>query len=215
MPRARASTSARSLSDTMSWSRSCGDSSRRPKKAMTTTHHAHQAGDDELVLPRVQVRKRAGGDDTRRQASHRRPQGPEAHGRAAPHLGREVAHECRGGHEDDALDESDHAVGEREAESAVDVRNGHQLDEPDGERAVDRQVGPTDLVGEASDEGGEGADGVRHHQQVEEVVERHVVVGQQQRRDGALHVVQVVEDDRGEHHDRQVAPTCGAVRGSG
>ena len=37
IPLARASTRARSFSDTMSWSRSCGDSSRKVKKAMTTT----------------------------------------------------------------------------------------------------------------------------------------------------------------------------------
>ena len=37
MPFARASTSARSRSLTMSWSRSCGESSRRKKNAMTTT----------------------------------------------------------------------------------------------------------------------------------------------------------------------------------
>ena len=37
MPFARASTRARSRSVTMSWSRSCGDSSRRKKKAITAT----------------------------------------------------------------------------------------------------------------------------------------------------------------------------------
>ena len=37
MPLARASTRARSRSETMSWSRSCGESSRRKKNAMTTT----------------------------------------------------------------------------------------------------------------------------------------------------------------------------------
>ena len=37
IPLARASTRARSRSDTISWSRSCGESSRRKKKAMTTT----------------------------------------------------------------------------------------------------------------------------------------------------------------------------------
>ncbi len=74
----------------------------------------------------------------------------------------------------------------------------------DDERSEDREVGPADPVGEPSDEGGEGADGVRDDEQVEEVLERHVVVGQHQRRDGALHVVEVVEHDRGEHDDPQV-----------
>ena len=37
MPMARASTSARSRSVTISWSRSCGESSRKKKNAMTTT----------------------------------------------------------------------------------------------------------------------------------------------------------------------------------
>ena len=37
MPIARASTRARSRSDTMSWSRSCGESSRRNTNEITTT----------------------------------------------------------------------------------------------------------------------------------------------------------------------------------
>ena len=55
MPLARASTRARSRSDTMSWSRSCGESSRRNKNAIEDDAEADEARDDELVLPGRQV----------------------------------------------------------------------------------------------------------------------------------------------------------------
>ena len=48
---------------------------------------------------------------------------------------------------------------------------------------------------------------------VEEELERHVVVGQDQRSNRPLHVVQVVQDDRGEHHDSRVPVRV--VRGPG
>ena len=92
--------------------------------------------------------------------------------------------------------------------------NAQQLHQGHDERPVDRQVGPADLVRQPSDEGREGADGVRHDEQVQEVLERHVVVGQHQRRDGPLHVVEVVEHDRGEHHDRQVSHAGPASTGT-
>ena len=52
-------------------------------------------------------------------------------------------------------------------------------------------------------------------QQVQEVLERHVVVGQQQRRDRPLHVVEVVEHDRRQHDDGQVARAGATCSGSG
>ena len=92
----------------------------------------------------------------------------------------------------------------REAELRVDVRDCRQLDQRHGQGAVDREVGPADHVGEPSDEGGERPDRVGHHDHVQEVLERHVVRGQQQREDRPLHVVEVIEHDRGDNHDRQV-----------
>ena len=85
------------------------------------------------------------------------------------------------------------------------------------ERPVDGEVGPPDLVREAADERAEGTDRIGDDQQVEEELERHVVVGQQQRRDRPLHVVEVVEHDRRQHDDGQVPeprPCVGVLRGA-
>ena len=140
----------------------------------------------------------------RGQGAHGGAQRPEPHGRPPSHLRREVTHERWSRHEDDALYESDQAVGQGEAELGVDARDA-KLHQTDDKCAVDRHVGTPDLVRQPSDQGGECANCVRHHEQIQEVLKRHVVVGQHQRRERALLVVEVVEHDRGQRHDSQVA----------
>ena len=157
---ARASTSARSRSVTISWSRSCGESSRRKKNATTTTprHTSPEMMNwscHGVRWVRVWVATRLAAS-----APMVGPERPESHGDAAAHLGREVAHQRRRRHEDDALDEPDHTVGGGEPPLVVDVGDGEELDERNDQRPVDREVGPADLVGEPADEGAEGADRV-------------------------------------------------------
>ncbi len=167
--------------------------------------HADDPREDELVLPRVQVVDGAGGDQAGHQAPHCRPQGPEPHGRAPSHLGGEVPDESRRHHQDDPLEEPDERVGDRELQAGMGIGDGKELDQPDDQHPEDGQVRPPDLVRDPTDERAERPDGVRHHQQPEEVGERHVEVRQEQRRRSADHVVEVVEDDRGHDHDAQVA----------
>ena len=165
---------------------------------------ADQARDDELVLPRREVAQRVRGHQAGRQGTHGGTERPEPHRDAATHLRREVAHQRRRRDQDDALYEADHAVGGGEPELVGDVRDGEELNDRNDKGPVDREVGSADLVGEPADERAERPDGVRDHQQVQEELEGHVVVGQQQRGDGALHVVEVIEHDRRQHDDRQV-----------
>ena len=122
----------------------------------------------------------------------------------ATHLRRKVAHQCGGRDQNDPLDEADDAVGRGEPPLVVDVRDGQQLDERDDQGPVDGEIGPPDLVRQPPDEHAEGTDRVGNDQEVQEELERHVVVGQQQRRDRALHVVEVIQHDRREHDDGQV-----------
>ena len=205
IPMARASIRARSLSLTMSWSRSCGESSRKKKKEITTTHRHTMPEMMNWSCHGAEVVERVRRDHAGEERAHGRPQRPEPHGHAAPHLRREVAHQRRGRDQDHAFDEADHAVGRGEPALVVDVRDGEELDERNEQRPVDGEVGPADLVGQPADERAERADRVGHDQQVQEELEGHVVVGQQQRRDRPLHVVEVIEHDRREHDDRQVA----------
>ena len=108
--------------------------------------HACQARDDELVLPRVQMGEGVRGHKARGQTPHGGSERPKPHGRTPSHLGREVAHERWGRHQDDALHETDHAVGHGESELGMDVGHADQLHQPHNERPIDRQVGPADLV---------------------------------------------------------------------
>ena len=172
-------------------------------------HHdaqADDARDDELVLPRRQVARACGWPPGWR---HSAPMvGPSAQNPMAtprPIWGEKSRMRAGRRDEDHALDEPDDAVGRGEPELVADLRDGEELDQRDQQRSEDREVGPPDLVGQPADEGAERADGVRDDQQVQEELERHVVVGQQQRCDRALHVVEVVEHDRREHDDGQVA----------
>src|SRR5262249_48011154 len=106
MPLALASTSARSCSVTISWSRSAGDSSRSPMKATTNTTSPAMP-----LMWYSQVQNRGDGrtahhrDD---QAAEHRAAGPEAHGRGPAHLRGEIPDQRGGGHQADALDEADH-----------------------------------------------------------------------------------------------------------
>ena len=79
MPFARASTRARSRSVTMSWSRSCGDSSRRKKKAITTTPMQTSPEMMNWSCQGVEVAQRVGGHQARgtgRPWSGRAPRSP-------------------------------------------------------------------------------------------------------------------------------------------
>ena len=149
MPMARASTSARSRSVTISWSRSCGESSRRKKNAMITTPRHTSPEMMNWSCHGVRWLEGVRGHQAGGQGAHGRAERPEAHGHATAHLGREVPHQRRRRDEDDALDEPDHAVGGGEPPLVVNVRDGEQLDQGDDQRPVDGEVGPADLVGQA------------------------------------------------------------------
>ena len=138
-PAARASMSARSRRLTISWSRSCGDSSRRPTKAMTNTTRPAMpqtwnwnASSEWLFSVWLDTTR----DD---EAAENRAEGPEAHGNASPDLRREVADQCRGGHEDDALDEADDGEQEHVDALAAGVREPEQDQQPGDQQAVRRR----------------------------------------------------------------------------
>ena len=78
-------------------------------------------------------------------------------------------------------------------------------EEPDDQQAVDDHVGAAQAVGLAGRQRGERAQQVGDHDDADVEGEAHVEAGQDVRRDPGLRVVHVVEDDGGQHGQRQVA----------
>jgi len=126
IPRAFASMRTRSRSDTMSWSRSCGDSSRRLTRVITATTRPAMPQMTNWSchgcrLPTVLV---AMTETTRLPTTG--AERPEAHRGGPAKLRREVADQRRRGDEDDALDEADRAEDDRELPLAGRVGDADQ-----------------------------------------------------------------------------------------
>ena len=158
--------------------------------------------DPVLALPRLGGVERQRRHETHHQAAQHRPDRPEPHRRGTADLGREIADQRRGGHQDDSLDEGDERVEHAEGELVGRVGNAEQRDEADQQQPVHDQVGAAEPVAEASQQGGEGADEIADRQDRDEIIERHLEVLEHEHRDTAADVELVVEGD-GDRHDEQ------------
>jgi hypothetical protein len=169
------------------------------------------AADVELVAP-VGMRRQcvAGylGDD---EAAQNRPEGPEAHRRAPPHLRREVADQrgCRD--QRDPLDQAHQGEQDRVRRLVVRVRDREQDEQSGDEDAADDEVRASPAVGEAGEQRREGADGVTDDGDEDELREAEVQLFDDLGRDRALHVELVVENDRCENSDREVGRAWSGV----
>ena len=169
------------------------------------------ARNDELALPvglaeviqRVQGHER--GDETPRHRANR----PKPHGRGPAELRAEVPHQCRRGHEDGAFDNTDQAGDDEVGPLIVGQRDADGGEQPDDEQPVDDNVGTPHSVRLAGRQRGECAEEVGDHDDGDVEGETHVESGQDVGRHPGLRVVHVVEDERGQHREGQVA---GATR---
>ena len=226
MPRAVASTRARSCSVTISWSRSRDERSFIRNRRDEEQDEGHATRDDEchfhppgqrgcrgsesmVLVATMEVISRAG----------HRSDGPEAHGRRPAQLRAEVAHQGRRGHQDGPLDQAEGADAMANSHCGGAQWDGHGHQQADDQQPVDDHVGPPELVGLAGRQRGERADEVGDHHDAHIEGERHVVVLQDVGGHPGLGEVGVVEDDGGERRPapdrRSACPSPGTRRSRG